>query len=153
MAPDLDTAIAQLAGPRQVVVQEVRRLAREANFRDKVVRAYDHRCAVTGIQLRLIDAAHILPVGAPGSVDSVQNGLCLSPTYHRAFDHGLIYLDERLVMRLSQHKVTALRALGQVGGLDSFQAPLGNLIFLPPDAAQRPTRDIIRRANQFRRIA
>ncbi len=115
--------------------------------------AYSHRCAVTGIQLRLIDAAHILPVGAPGSVDTVQNGLCLTPTYHRAFDHGLIYLDETLVMRFNEQKVAALRALGRIGGLDGFKATLGNRIFLPPDAAQHPTREIIRRANEFRRIA
>jgi len=51
--------------------------------------------------LRLIEAAHILPVGAEGSTDLVTNGICLSPTYHRAFDRALIYLDESMKMQLS----------------------------------------------------
>ena len=35
--------------------------------------AYDQRCAVTRIQLRLVDAAHILPVGAEGStIDTIK---------------------------------------------------------------------------------
>jgi putative restriction endonuclease len=55
--------------------------------------AYGNRCAVTRVQLRLVDAAHILPVGTTGSADHVRNGIALSPTYHRAFDAGLIYLD------------------------------------------------------------
>ena len=37
------------------------------------------------IQLGLLDAAHILPVGADGSHDGVTNGLALAPTYHRAY--------------------------------------------------------------------
>lgn len=46
------------------------------------------------MQLRLIDAAHILPVGAKDSNDEVNNGLCLALTYYRAYDRCLIYLDE-----------------------------------------------------------
>jgi len=57
--------------------------------------AFMPRCAVTRIQLRLVEAAHILPVGAPGSIDHVCNGLALSPTFHRAFDDALIYLDKK----------------------------------------------------------
>lgn len=85
---------------RRRIVAKVSRLARDSDFRRKVTVAYDRRCCVTGMQLRLIDAAHILPVGAEGSTDEVQNGLCLSPTYHRAYDRSLIYLteDRRMVV-------------------------------------------------------
>lgn len=60
---------------RQRVIMEVNRLTREAGFRQRVLFAYGNRCAVTRVQLRLEDAAHILPVGAPGSVDHVRNGV------------------------------------------------------------------------------
>jgi putative restriction endonuclease len=56
------------------------------------------------MQLRLVDAAHILPVGAVDSTDDVQNGVALSPTYHRAFDNALIFLDENLVMKINPSK-------------------------------------------------
>jgi putative restriction endonuclease len=134
------------------VITEVSRLSREAGFRRKVLFAYGNRCAVTRVQLRLVDAAHILPVGAPGSVDLVRNGVALSPTYHRAFDAGLIYLDEQFRMQLNDGNVHALQQSNLVRGLRTFKAPLGQ-IFLPPDPAQRPSADFIKRANKFRQIS
>ncbi len=141
-----------LSTERQRVIAEVSRLSREAGFRQRVLFAYGNRCAVTRVQLRLVDAAHILPVGAPGSADRVPNGIALSPTYHRAFDAGLVYLDDEFRMRVNDGRVRALQQLNLVGGLDAFKAPLGS-IFLPPDRAQRPSIEFIRRANRFRQIA
>ncbi|PYV31826.1 MAG: hypothetical protein DMG22_15395 [Acidobacteria bacterium] len=103
------------------------------------------------MQLRLVDAAHILPVGAPGSADHVRNGIALSPTYHPAFYAGLIYLDEQYRMRLNDGQLHALDRLNLGGGLEVFRAPLAQ-IFLPPDPQQRPAADFIRRANRFRQI-
>lgn len=90
-----------LSADRQRIIREVSRLSRAADFRQRVLFAYGHRCAVSRVQLQLVDAAHILPVGAPGSSDHVRNGIALSPTYHRAFDAGLIYLDEQFRMHFS----------------------------------------------------
>jgi putative restriction endonuclease len=144
-------ALEPLAAERQRIIREVSRLSREAGFRQRVLFAYGNRCAVTRVQLRLVDAAHILSVGAPGSADHVRNGVALSPTYHRAFDAGLIYLDEQFRMLVSDGNVQALQQLELVGGLEAFKASLGP-IFLPPDPAQRPSPDFIRRANRFRQI-
>ena len=145
--------IEALAGPRKRIVETISRLARAANFRDQVVSAYEQRCAVTRVQLRLIDAAHIHPVGAEGSTDSVRNGLCLAPTYHRAFDRGLIYLTSDLKMRLNADRVAKLGAQNLAGGLDYFRQYLEQEIFLPANPEQRPAVDYIRRANIFRGIA
>jgi putative restriction endonuclease len=143
--------VENLSTERQRVIGEVSRLSRDASFRQRVLFAYGHRCAVTRIQLRLVDAAHILPVGVPGSTDSVTNGVALSPTYHRAFDAGLIYLDPDCNMRLNEGRLHVLQALNLAGGAEVFRQPLGQ-IFLPPDPAQRPQPEFIRRANQFRQI-
>lgn len=140
-----------LTAERRRVVAEVSRLTRDAAFRQRVLFAYGNRCAVTRVQLRLVDAAHILPVGADGSSDQVQNGIALSPTYHRAFDAGLIYLDEQYHMQLNERQVNLLEILHLAGGLDAFRQPLGE-IFLPPDPVQRPLPNFIRRANRFRQI-
>ena len=95
---------------------------------------------MTRVQLRLVDAAHIVPVGAPDSSDHVTNGLSLAPTYHRAYDNGLIYLDD-----------AELSSLRRDGGIGSFKAPLGKIL-LPPDRGQWPKQDFIRQANRFRLI-
>ncbi len=96
-------------------------------------------------------AAHILPVGAPDSSDHVTNGLALSPTYHRAYDNGLIYLDDTYRMRINPTRVTELSGLRLDGGIEKFKEPLGKIL-LPPDRAQWPKPDFIRRANTFRLI-
>jgi putative restriction endonuclease len=140
-----------LSTQRQRVLQTVSRLSRLANFRQTVLQAYGMRCAVTRVQLKLVDAAHILPVGAPGSADDVRNGIALSPTYHRAFDNGLIFLDEELRMRINRAKEAHLANMRLTGGIDSFKSPLGR-IHLPPDMRQRPSASFIARANRFRQI-
>ena len=144
------TDISELNEERQIVVRETSRWTRSAGFRKQVLLAYENRCAVTRRQLKLVDAAHILPVSAgPESIDSVRNGVALSPTYHRAFDNGLIYLDDEMVMRLNSDAVSELRQLGLASGLDGFASHLGP-IHLPLTAELRPDPRFIRLANSYR---
>src|SRR3954451_5654303 len=83
------------------------RIVRDRVFRKIVLRAYDERCAVTG--LKLINgsgraeaaAAHIRPVEASGP-DIVSNGLALSGTAHWMFDRGLISLADDLEILVSR---------------------------------------------------
>ena len=142
--------VATLPEERRRVIAKVSRLARDSDFRRKVTVAYDRKCAVTGLQLRLVEAAHILPVGAEGSTDEVTNGICLSPTYHRAYDRGLIYLTETREMIINKRKKRDLVRLGLGGGLPEFEAHLNREIFLPPDRRQWPSVDFIRKANVVR---
>jgi putative restriction endonuclease len=147
-APEIEA----LPGPRKRIVETISKLARDANFRNQVVSAYEQRCAVTRTQLKLIDAAHIYPVEADGSTDNVRNGICLSPTYHRAFDRALIYLTPDCKMRINAAKVDKLKALNLAGGLDYFQQYLDQEIFLPANPQQRPAAEYISKANIFRGI-
>lgn len=147
-----DDDLANLTTERKRIVQTVSRFARQANFRQQVLQAYGNRCAVTRMQLRLVDAAHIMPVGAPGSVDHVRNGIALSPTYHRAYDNGLIYLDDTYKMIINDGKEKHLEQLQLNGGIADFKAALGK-IHLPPDKGQWPNKTFIRRANTFRQVS
>lgn len=144
--------IALLPKERQRIVTTVSRLSRDNDFRRKVIVAYDRKCAITGLQLKLVDAAHILPVGADGSSDDVSNGIALSPTYHRAYDQGLIYLGDNLEMRVNRVKERELVRLHLHGGLEEFKSCLGRQILLPPDRRQWPGAEYIARANAFRGI-
>jgi putative restriction endonuclease len=151
LEPITEEQLAALGPQRERIVRTISRMARIGSFRQQVTNAYGNRCAVTRMQLRLIDAAHILPVGAPGSVDDVRNALTLAPTYHRAYDRGLIYLDESYEMKINPQKETALVAAHLDGGLADLTASLGR-IHLPHDRRQWPGVSFIRRANQHRQI-
>lgn len=144
--------ISSLAADRKQIVENVSRYSRDANFRKLVMGAYDNRCAVTRTQLRLVDAAHILPVPSDDSSDHVTNGMALSPTFHRAYDNCLIYLDENLVMKLNEVKAQELKANDLDGGLGQFCSFLDKKIHLPIDVNQRPRIEYIKMANEHRRI-
>lgn len=72
---------------------------RSSVFRKAILEVYDNQCAVTGLKVAdsknrsLVDACHITPF-ADSFNDSIRNGLALSPTFHRAFDLGLIAISD-----------------------------------------------------------
>jgi putative restriction endonuclease len=83
---------------RQHVVHEppvdwVRRKRRDPGFRERVLRAYEHRCCVCGFDLRLghstvgVEAAHIKWHNHQGP-DIEPNGLALCALHHKVFDMG-----------------------------------------------------------------
>lgn len=76
---------------RHKIVAVIRNF-REARFRPLVLRAYGYRCCLTGLALRLVDAAHVIPVSDPTSSDEPRNGVALNPLLHRAYDCGLLGL-------------------------------------------------------------
>lgn len=145
--------IQELPERRQLLIRETARWSRSSTFTKQVLNAYDNRCAITRRKLRLVDAAHILPVKAGDqSIDTVRNGIALSPTFHRAFDRGLIYLDESMFMRLNSSAADELYRLGLASGIDSFEAQLGK-IHLPYNPEQHPDPNFIRLANSFRGLS
>jgi putative restriction endonuclease len=103
--------------PRDRVQQLTSRAFRDRTFRKIVLRAYDERCAITGLKLingggrAEVDAAHIRAVEHNGP-DVVQNGIALSGTAHWMFDRGLISLSDDLQILVSR----------QVNDVDSIYA-------------------------------
>jgi putative restriction endonuclease len=136
---------------RMRVVQTISTLSRDSSFRKAVLSSYNNTCAVSATQLQLVDAAHILPVGAKGSSDRIQNGVCLAPTYHRAYDLGIIYIDDRYVVKANSAKLDQLRLLRLDRGERQLVASLGPLS-LPKLRDDWPSIDMIRQANAFRGI-
>jgi putative restriction endonuclease len=72
-------------------------------FRQAILRAYGIRCCISGINVpRLLVASHIKPWGDfPKDRLNPRNGLCLSSLHDAAFDNGLITLNEKLSVVLS----------------------------------------------------
>lgn len=85
----------------------ISKIFRDRVFGRVVLRAYDERCAITGLKLingsgrAEVAAAHIRPVEANGP-DIVSNGIALSGTAHWMFDRGLISLADDLEISISR---------------------------------------------------
>ncbi|MEP9358096.1 HNH endonuclease [Sphingomonas sp. KR3-1] len=111
------------------------RLVRDRVFRRIVLRAYDQRCAITGLKLingggrAEVEAAHIRPVEANGP-DIVSNGLALSGTAHWMFDRGLLSLADDLEILVSR----------QANDPDSIRGVINKsgYALAPVRAAERP---------------
>lgn len=116
------------------------RTARDAAFRSAVIRAYDKRCAFTGLQFingggkAEVEAAHIKSVEAKGP-DSINNGIALSRTVHWMFDRGLLTLNDDRTIRISRH-------VNDIESMERLLRPDLRAI-LPADPAFTPRRDFL----------
>ncbi len=74
-------------------------------FRDAVLGAYEERCCITGLSIpALLVASHIVPWRTDkGNRLNPKNGLALSALHDRAFDSGLITINDDLTVRVSKH--------------------------------------------------
>ena len=74
-------------GRRQYVTTLARRRVHQTTFRERVLRAYRHQCAVCRLRHdELLEAAHIIPDAEPDGEPVVNNGLSLCRLHHAAFD-------------------------------------------------------------------
>lgn len=126
---------------RERVSMLISRVVRDRVFRRIVLRAYDERCAVTGLKLingggrAEVEAAHIRPVEADGP-DIVSNGLALSGTAHWMFDRGLISLADDASILVS-------RQANDPDSIRSVINPSGRAI-LPDRPGDRPHSHFLR---------
>lgn len=149
---ELNTALIENIGnqQRQSRLIQLTKKLRDPSFKDRVLRAYGHRCAFSGMQLQLLDAAHILPVKIPESTDKTANGIALSALYHRAYDQGLVTFNERYRIIVNTKRLDTLREIGFDGGREQFERGLLQRIHVPAAVSDRPQVDIVAVANKLR---
>lgn len=77
-------------------------------FKKLVPKIYDSTCSFTGMRIEstfghnFIDACHIVPFSVSHD-DKVNNGIALCPNLHRAFDRGLVSLDNDYRIMISNN--------------------------------------------------
>lgn len=123
---------------RRVQLVEIMRAFRDARFRPLVLQAYGNRCAVCGTALKLVDAAHIVPVSDPRGDDEVTNGLALCRLHHAAYDTGLVGVRSDYRVILNSVAANRLREVRLDAGLLEFQTALPEAIRVPHVAEVRP---------------
>jgi hypothetical protein len=92
----------QPSGPSERMRMSKQRI-HQAFFRDTVLSNYEGRCCITGLNVtQCLIASHIVPWSQAEQyrVDPT-NGLCLSATFDRLFDAGLVGIDSDLKVCLS----------------------------------------------------
>ncbi len=109
-----------------------------------------NRCAVSGLQLDLVDAAHIIPVDHARGTDELRNGICLSALHHRAFDNGLIAIRRDYSIVVNERRIAELHSVGWDGGAAEFRASLRDQILMPAHRAYYPDPDYLVFGQQLR---
>ncbi|HAW27334.1 HNH endonuclease [Gimesia maris] len=98
--------------PRVIKVRRAQRF-----FRSTVLASYDYQCCVTQIKIKeLLIASHIVPWSEdPAKRADPHNGLCLNSLHDKAFDRGLMTLDEdyRLVYSQQIRDACSLEAMNR----------------------------------------
>jgi len=69
-------------------------------FKREIPKIYQNTCCISGMRIdalasvSMVDACHIIPFSESYD-DTITNGIALCPNLHRAFDRGLIAINEQ----------------------------------------------------------
>ena len=111
-------------------------------FKKVVPQIYDNACSISGMRIisgyniQMIDACHIVPF-AISHDDTISNGISLSPNLHRAFDRGLLAIDD-------DYKVIISSGFTEDISPNSLKIFEGKRIQLPSKENYRPLIDNLR---------
>ena len=121
---------------RAYVTRSVRQRLHQVAFRQRVIRAYQDRCALCSLRHQeLLDAAHITPDTDPEGDPVVSNGVALCKLHHAAFDRFFFAIRPDYVIEvrpaiLAEHDGPML-----IVGLQQIHQ---QRIFVPRRPADRP---------------
>lgn len=146
--PEIDLDRIASHGRRQAVRTVMERVGQE-NFRARVLAAYRQHCAICGLQLNLVVAAHIVPVNAEGT-NETSNGLALCYLHHEAYDRAFVMADEGYRIQVNEPALERLRRINRNSKEREFVAFLRRKLFLPERHRDHPSREYLRRGMEIR---
>ena len=137
---------------RRYVTRLFRHRLHQREFRERVVLAYQHHCAICRLRRNeLLEAAHIVPDADPLGVPSVRNGLALCTLHHAAFDRDVIGITPDYIVRVRRDVLEQEDGPMLVHGLQGFH---GTSLRIPRNPKWQPDRQLLEaRYNRFRGIA
>lgn len=118
-------------------------------FKREIPKIYNNTCSISGmridatINISMIDACHIVPFSESYD-DTITNGIALCPNLHRAFDRGLISIDENYKVLIRKNFTESIQSPYLIKAFE------GKKITLPPNTAYYPSQEnIARHRNKF----
>jgi putative restriction endonuclease len=121
---------------RRYVTQHTKVRLHQQEFRLRVLRAYQNRCAICRLRHQeLLEAAHILPDWHPDGQPVLPNGLSLCQLHHGAFDRNILGIRPDLVIELRKDILEETDGPMLQHGLQGFQ---GQKIWVPVKPIDKP---------------
>jgi putative restriction endonuclease len=149
-----ESAVAEEADAprRQYITAAVQRRLHQASFRERVLSAYQERCALCRLGHReLLDASHILPDSDPRGEPRVSNGLALCKIHHTAFDRHFLGIRPDTVIEIRRDLLEESDGPMLQHGLKALH---GSKLVSPRSLAHRPDRDALaERYEQFLKVS
>jgi putative restriction endonuclease len=121
---------------RAYITRSVRQRLHQVAFRERVIRAYQERCALCSLRHHeLLDAAHITPDSDPEGEPVISNGVALCKLHHAAFDRMFFAIRPDYIIEVRPSILTETDGPMLVVGLQQIH---GRQILLPRRAIDRP---------------
>ena len=140
LRPDLSPAVVDEVHRRYTTSLAKRRL-HQAAFRERVLAAYQVRCALCQLRHReLLDAAHILPDSHADSAPVVPNGLALCKIHHSAFDANIVGITPRAVVEVRDDILQEVDGPMLKHGIQELH---GAKLWLPRKETDRPSEEYL----------
>jgi putative restriction endonuclease len=111
-------------------------------FKREIPKIYNYSCCISGMKIAattsvsMVDACHIIPFNESFD-DTITNGISLCPNLHRAFDRGLISIDDhyKVIIKSTWYEEESTYSIKQ------FE---GKRILLPSNPSQCPSEENFR---------
>lgn len=124
----------QVKDDAERVLREIDARRGQGEFRNRLIDAYEGRCAVTGCEATpALDAAHIIPFSGP-STQHVANGLLLRSDIHTLFDLDLIRV----------HPLKRVIVVDESLRGTEYERLAGKKLREPRNPQERPHKDALR---------
>lgn len=146
------TAPAVAEARRAYVTTVTLRRLHQATFRQRVLQAYQNRCAICRLRhTELLEAAHIVPDGDPRGEPIVPNGLALCALHHTAFDKNIFGIRPDLVIEVRKDVLEETDGPVLLHGLQEIDK---REIVAPRSAPLRPREEFLEiRYEAFRKAS
>ena len=126
---------------RRYATRVFRQRLHQTEFRERVMRAYQHHCAICRLKREeLLEAAHIMPDADPLGAPIVPNGLALCRLHHGAFDAHLIGIRPDCVVEVRQDVLDDTDGPMLIHGLQGFHR---SHLLVPRHKASRPSERLL----------
>ena len=120
----------------------------QRTFREKVLNAYRHSCALCRLKHdSLLDAAHIIPDSEDSGEPLVSNGMSLCKLHHAAFDQNILGISPDFIAEIRTDILDETDGPMLRYGLQEVH---GVRISLPRKQEDKPNRDAL--AERYRRF-
>ena len=121
-------------------------------FKREIPKIYNYTCCISGMKISatssvsMVDACHIIPFSHSFD-DTITNGIALCPNLHRAFDRGLIAIDD-------DYRVKVSGIFTEERGIYSIKAFEGQSVLLPAENKFYPLKENLEwhRINRFEKV-